>query len=433
MKIVHLIAGAGQMYCGSCIHGNTLTNALRAAGQDVLLAPLYTPLRVDEPTVSRRQVAFGALNVYLQQHSGVFRRMPRLVGRLLDRPSLLRWVGRRAGSTRPESLGPLTVSMLQGERGRQRRELDRLIEWLRGEARPQLVRLSNLMLVGMAGELGRRLHVPVVCSLTGEDAFLERLPEPHYSRARDLLRERCGDLAAMVAMNAHTADLMAEYLSAPRDKIHVIPAGLDLTGHRQPGATEKPHDGTFTIGYLSRICAEKGLDQLAEAFSLLAADAGSGPIRLLAAGYLASGDRPYLERIRTRLIEQGLGDRFQYLGEPDRAAKIEFLQSLDVMSLPAVQRESKGLAVLEAWANGVPTVLPSHGAFPEMVADTGGGLLYEPNNPTALAESLKRIIEDRAMAAELGRRAQEAVYQRYNASLMARRTIELYRSLVGGE
>lgn len=433
MKIVHLIAGAGQMYCGSCIHGNTLTNALRQAGQDVLLAPLYTPLRVDEPTESRRQVAFGALNVYLQQHSGVFRRMPRVVGRLLDSPGLLRWVGRRAGSTRPESLGPLTVSMLQGEGGRQRRELDKLIKWLQGNVRAELVRLSTVMLVGMAGEIGRRLDVPVVCTLNGEQAFLERLPEPHYSRARALLRTRCGDLAAMVAMNAYTADLMAEYLSAPRDKIHVIPPGLDLTGHREPGANEKFHDGTFTIGYLSRICAEKGLDQLAEAFCLLAADDQCPPIRLVAAGYLASGDRPYLKRIRRRLRQQGLADRFQYLGEPDRAAKIEFLQSLDVMSLPSVQHESKGLAVLEAWANGVPTVLPSHGAFPEMVADTGGGLLYDSNNPAALAETLKRILADRAMAAELGRRAQEAVHQRYNASLMARRTIQLYGSLVGEE
>ena len=48
MKIVHLVAGAGEMYCGSCLHANTLAAALRREGHDVLLAPLYMPLRTDE-------------------------------------------------------------------------------------------------------------------------------------------------------------------------------------------------------------------------------------------------------------------------------------------------------------------------------------------------------------------------------------------------
>jgi glycosyltransferase involved in cell wall biosynthesis len=124
-----------------------------------------------------------------------------------------------------------------------------------------------------------------------------------------------------------------------------------------------------------------------------------------------------------------LADRFDYLGELDRPGKIAFLQSLDLFSVPTVYRESKGLFALEAWANGVPAVLPAHGAFPEMVEDTGGGLLFEPGKPQALAEALKQMILNPDFADKCGRRAKQIVHERYNADVMARRMIELYKKL----
>jgi glycosyltransferase involved in cell wall biosynthesis len=319
--------------------------------------------------------------------------------------------------------------MLRGEEGRQRKELRKLVRWLEQEVRPDLVHLSNVMLAGMARQLTTRLGVPVVCTLSGEDTFLEKLSEPHYSEARNVLRERCADLAGLVALNHYYADFMADYLSVPRERIRVIPPGLKLAGHAagqnagQPERSDRP----LVIGYLSRICPEKGLHQLAEAFRLLAGEKGLPPIRLVAAGYLGSSERPYLERIRRQLAGWGLADRFDYLGELDRTAKIAFLESLDVMSVPTVHRESKGLPILEAWASAVPVVLPDHGAFSELIHDTGGGLLCEPESLSALAAGLKRMLLDPEFASECGRRAQEAVRRRYNASLMAERTIELYR------
>ena len=86
MKIVHLIAGAGPMYCGSCMHGNTLAAALRKAGADVVLAPVYTPLRTDEENVSIDRLAMGGINVYLDEGLPFWRWMPALVRRQLDRP-----------------------------------------------------------------------------------------------------------------------------------------------------------------------------------------------------------------------------------------------------------------------------------------------------------------------------------------------------------
>ena len=422
------------MYCGSCLHGNTLAAALRQAGQDVLLVPVYTPLRTDEQNVSIERVVLGGINLFLQQRSALFRHTPWWFDRLLDRPGLLHWLSRRGWNTRPERLGALTVSMLRGEQGRQRKELEKLVRWLEQTIRPELVHLSTVMLAGTARELAGRLGVPVVCTLSGEDAFLEKLPEPYYCEARAVLRQRSADLAALVAMNRYYADFMAEYLSVPRGQIHVIPPGLNLSGHGRSWRARSPEGSRqrlVTIGYLARVCPEKGLHQLADAFKLLAQQENLPPMRLLAAGYMDKADRPYLDRIQAQIDDWGLADRFNYLGQLDRAAKIAFLQSLDIMSVPTVYRESKGLSILEAWANAVPVVLPDHGAFTELVQDTGGGLLCEPDNPPALAAALKRMIQDPALADQCGRRAQDAIHQRYNAPLMANRTIELYGSLTG--
>jgi len=98
MRITYLTAGAAGMYCGTCLQDNTLAAALRARGCDVLLVPLYTPIRTDETDVSLDRVFYGGINVYLQQKSALFRHTPWLFDRLLDLPALLRWATGRAVS-----------------------------------------------------------------------------------------------------------------------------------------------------------------------------------------------------------------------------------------------------------------------------------------------------------------------------------------------
>lgn len=427
-QIVHLVPGAGGMYCGSCMHGNTLCAALVAAGVDATLVPLYTPLRTDEENVGVDRVAMGGIQLYLQDRSPLFRHVPWPISRWLDHPGLLRWASRRPTTVRPETLGRLTVSMLQGEQGRQRRELNRLVEWLRRDVRPSVVHLGNVLLVGLARELKRRLEVPVVCTLSGEDIFLEKLPEPYYTQARAALRERAAELAALIAMNGYYADFMADYLPVPRERIHVVPAGLNLEGHAAPDSPRCPAD-VPTIGYFARVCHDKGLHLLVEALKLLADDSSLPPVCVEAAGYLDPADRPYLDAVQRRAAELGLADRFRYVGEPDRSGKIAFLQRLWVMCLPAVYRESKGLSVLEAWANAVPTVLPAHGAFPEMVEATGGGLLYEPGDVSALAAALRRMLTEPDLAAAQGRQAQHAIHRNHHAAAMAAQMVEVYGRL----
>lgn len=430
MRIVYLAAGAGGMYCGACLHDNTLAAALLRTGQDVLLVPTYTPLRTDEKDVSQARMFFGGVNVYLQQSTPLgflFRHTPWKLDALLDSPRLMRFLTRKGPSVDPAKLGGLTVSMLRGEEGRQRKELEKLVHWLETEIRPDVVHLSNAILSAMARQIAARLRVPVVCGLAGEDVFLERLVEPHYSQARELLRERARDVSAWVSLNRYYADTMIEYMQLDPHKVHVIPHGLDLTGHGM--RSHAAGNETIDIGYFARITPDKGLHHLVEAFRLLCRDESLPPLRLRAAGYLAGEDKPYLAGLEKKLSAWGLADRFRYEGEPDRAGKIAFLQSLDVMSLPTVYRESKGLSVLEALANAVPVVLPAHGAFPELIADTHGGVLHAPDDPAALAEALKPLLRDRQAAAAMGLRGQQAVRDRYHADAMARRTMELYARL----
>jgi glycosyltransferase involved in cell wall biosynthesis len=430
MKIVYLIAGAGGMYCGSCLHGNALVAGLRSLGEDALLAPLYTPLKTDEENQSIDRIAFGGINVYLQQHSALFRHTPWIFDRLLDRPKFLRWISKKNSTIRPENLGELTVSMLQGEKGRQKKEVEKLVAWLM-EIRPDIVHLNNALLLGPAREIRNRLGVPVVASLTGEDSFVENLLEPHYSSARKLLGERASELDGLTAMNRYFADYMADYLSVPRSKIEVVPPGLNLSGYGPKPSYRKEANSPFILGYFARICPEKGLHQLAEALKILSEQKSLPPIRLRAAGYMNPADRWYLEKIASELAQSGLASSFEYAGELDHAAKVAFLQSLDLFSVPTIYRESKGLSILEAFAAGVPVVLPRHGVFPELIESTGGGTLCEPLKPSALAQAIKKSLLDPGGAEVSGRTAQQIVREQYNAVYMSRRMLKWYRTIRG--
>jgi len=429
MKVAYITAGAAGMYCGSCLHDNTLARAMIRKGHDVALIPLYTPIRTDEEDVSIDRVFYGAINVYLEQKSALFRHTPWLVDRMLNSRGLLNWAARRgAASSQAKELGALTLSVLQGEEGKQRKELDRLVEWLRHAYRPDIVHLSNSMLSGLARRIHAELGVPVVCSVQGEDLFLEQLVEPHLGRVMDQLRERAGDVAGFIATSRYYADFMREFLQVPADRMHQVNLGIRVDGYdeRQDEVGERP----FVIGYLARICPEKGLHLLVEGFKRLLDATGRGRVRLEIAGYLGEGDRDYFDGIMKQVAAWGIDDSVRHRGEIDRAAKIGFLQSLDVLSVPTIYREPKGLFVLEALAAGTPVVQPGHGAFPELLEATGGGLLVEPGSADALSVALRELLEDPARRRELGRNGRKAVRKGYDDGTMAENTAEVYRRYV---
>jgi len=429
LRIAYIAAGAAGMYCGNCLHDNTLARAVIDMGHELLLIPTYTPLRTDEADQSLHKVYFGGINVYLQQKSALFRRLPGILDWLIDSPKLIDFFARRSMSVAPQDLGEMTLSMLHGEEGNQRKELDKLSDFLATEVKPHIVHLSNALLLGMARQLRSRLQVPVLCTVSGEDMFLDGLGDRYREQAHAALRERARDAAAFVSLNRYYADVMAQRLNVGTDRIHVVRHGLNLDGWGprtwQPGQC-------FEIGYLARIAPEKGLHILAEALKILAADQAIPPVRVRAAGYLGKNYRGYLSEVLARVRQWGLTDRFEYVGEVDRAGKIAFLQSLGCLVMPTVYPESKGLPVVEAWACGTPVVVPRHGTFPELLADVDGGTMFEPENPESLAAELKRYIRQPELTVEYGNRAREAVHARYTARRMADDTIALYREVLEG-
>jgi glycosyltransferase involved in cell wall biosynthesis len=430
VQIVYLAAGAAGMYCGSCLHDNTLAAALLRRGEEVLLVPIYTPLRTDEANVSLPRVFFGGINAYLQQRFALFRHTPAWLDAWLDRPWLLNLVTRRASSVDPARLGPMTVSMLSGESGNQRKELAKLVAWICGEVRPDVVHLSNSMMLGLARQIQDQAGPPIVCALSGEDLFLEQLVEPYYSQARQLLRERASEIPAFTALNDFYAERMADYLSVPRARVQVIPHGLDLDTYDAPTRPDRQPSGQpLRIGFLARICHEKGLHLLVEAGEQLARREDLPPFEIRAAGYLGAGTS-YLKDLQRRAESGPLAGKFHYDGEPDLAGKRQFLASLDLLSTPTVYRESKGLPVLEAWASGVPVVVPRHGAFPEMIAASGGGLLHEAEDPADLARCLAVLLQDPQQRNALGTAGKQAIRTRYHSAAMADQTLALYRRVV---
>jgi glycosyltransferase involved in cell wall biosynthesis len=193
---------------------------------------------------------------------------------------------------------------------------------------------------------------------------------------------------------------------------------------------ERRHDSNarpFTVGYLARVAPEKGLAALCDAYVRFRQMAGVESARLEVAGYMAADQKPYLSEAQRMLTRAGLGGEFRYHGVLDRDQKIDFLRNLDVFSVPTTYVEPKGLFLLEAMACGVPVVQPSHGAFPEMLEKTGGGILVDPGSPAALGEGLYRLWKEPALRASLGQRGFDGVRQYYSVAHSADRMLEAYK------
>src|SRR6478672_1697326 len=263
MKILAFTAGAAQMYCGSCIRDNALAAELKRQGHDVILQPIYTPTLTDETNVSEEKVVFGGISVYLEQHSSLFRNTPWLLDRLWDSKLALKLASRRSIAVNPRALGELTVSMLRGEDGNQRKEIEKLAAWLRTEPPPDIVTLPNSILISLARPIRRAVGRPVCCLLQGEDLYLDNLPEPYRAQSLELLRAQVEHVDLFVAVSEYYAAFMRRYLGIPAHKMSVVPLGINL---KDFNPDLRFRGNCFTVGYFARIAPEKGLHLLADAY-----------------------------------------------------------------------------------------------------------------------------------------------------------------------
>src|SRR5438105_1512211 len=315
MRILALTSGAANMYCGSCLRDNALAAELIAQGHDCMLVPTYTPTLTDEPNVSQEKVFFGGISVYLEQYSALFRHTPRWLDRLWDTSWAIKHASRRSIAVAPQQLGALTVSVLRGEDGFQRKELRKLIDWLRELPPPDVVALPYSLLISLARPIKEVLHCPVVCTLQGEELFLSGLPEPYRIEAVDLIRANVKHVDGSIAVSHYGAEFMAGYVGIPQDKMHVVPLGINLEGHEP---RKRPTSPDFTIGYFARVAPEKGLHVLCEAYRYLRDRRNFPTARLEVAGYLAPEHKAYLSSIERKMKEWDLGEEFNYRGVLDR-------------------------------------------------------------------------------------------------------------------
>ncbi|MEY2409288.1 MAG: hypothetical protein QOF48_1958 [Verrucomicrobiota bacterium] len=426
MNIVQITPGAGAMYCGGCFRDNALVAELRRAGHEALMVPLYLPLTLDEPDQSAHtRLFFGGINVYLEQKYPWFRRLPRWALRPLESRMLLKWVTGRAAQTRAADVGDLVLSMIRGEEGNQARELEALIDWLKTQPRPDVVCLSNALLVGMARQIKAALQVPIACLLAGEDNFLDGLPSPIREQAWQILAERCREVDLFLPPSDYFAELMSRRLHLKPERVRMAPEGINLAGFT--GAkSAMPYP---VLGYFARLCREKGLDVLVDAFIELKKRESGRELRLHVGGGCGPSDEPFVTEQKQKLRAAGVLDHVHFFLNVDRDEKLEFFRKLTVFSTPALYGEAFGLYLLEAMASGVPVVQPRHAAFPEILATTGGGVLCDAGDARALADAIEPLLLDPARALELGRRGREAVVARFGIDQMATRVVAEFTAL----
>jgi glycosyltransferase involved in cell wall biosynthesis len=403
-----------------------LVSALCGLGHDAVIVPLYLPMTLDEPNATpEAPLLFGGINVYLQQKSGLFRKTPGWVDGLMNARGLLKAAAKRASMTAPRDLGELTLSTLRGEGGFQAKEVEKVVAWLSEGMTPDVVCLSNVLLIGLARRIREATGAAVVCTLQGEDTFLDSLPEPERAQSWGTLVERTTDVAAFIAPSRYYAELMTERLQLTDDKVHVVHNGISLAGYEPASSAPDPP----VLGYLARLCPTKGLATLVEAFVLLRGEGRLETLQLRAGGTQTGDDAAFVDQLRTRLADEGLDGDAEFLPNLDREEKLSFLRSLTVMSVPATYGESFGLYVLEAMASGVPVVQPRHAAFPELIELTGGGLLCEPDDARSLADAIEPLITDPAGARAMGERGRQAVLRDFSAERMAQRVAEVCESV----
>jgi len=430
MKSIHVLPGSGDnFYCENCVRDNATVRALVRAKEDVVAVPMYLPQIVDKvDLVTNTPVFYGGINSYLQQVSGFFRWTPRWIDRLFDSRWMLKMAAKRAGSVRARGLGELTLSVMQGADGKQKKELDRLLHWLDGVDRPDLVHLSTPLLMGIGLAIHKRFGIPVVCTVHDEDVWIDAMEEPWRTRCWETMAEGGRDVAAFITLSSWYGEVMRDRLKIDAPKMHVIPVGVDAGDPPSGGPPNPP-----AIGYLARMAESMGLSTLVDAWLQLKKSETFKNLRLHLLGGKTADDGPFLERLRKRLADEGVAGDVKFFDDFSPKARREFLSTVSVLSVPTPGGVAFGTYILEAGAAGVPVVQPRIGSYPEMVDGTGGGVLYEPHTADALAKALGGLLGDEALRAELGRRGRESVVRSYSLATMAQKLMDLYRTVVPAE
>ena len=417
------------MICGSCLRDNILVKRLRDLDCSVVLVPVYTPITVEGENCSDNALLYGGISVYLEQKFPPFRYLPGFMTKWLDRPGLVSSLTKkRKIEIEAENLGELTLSILRGEKGNQRQSLKRAVQWIKKESKPDIINLTNLLIAGFVPSMKRELNSPVIVTLQGDDLFLDELTESHRSLVVSELRRLASHIDGFITFSQFYAKKMADLLEVPEEKFHLVNLGVDTDEFndftRHP--TKDP-----TIGYFGRLAPEKGFHNIVDAFIEIHQEYNLNNARLCAGGWLSPADQNFFNQQVEKLKSANLINFFDHAGSPNLDKKKDFLGKIDVFSLPTTHEEPKGLSVLEAQACGIPAVQPDQGIFPEMLAKTKGGILYDPMDSKSLAKEIVRLLKDKDHANQLGEMGRKNTFELFSAKKMAKETLQVYHQFTG--
>lgn len=417
------------MYCGGCFRDNALVSALREREHNVLMVPLYLPLTLDEPDQTNGTPTFyNGINVYLEQKYKLFRKGPKWLHDLAGAPWLLKRLSKRAVKTQPAEVGDLTLSMLEGEVGNQARELDLLIDFLKTqEEKPDVVVLSNALMMGMVRKLRSALNTPVVVTLQGEDWFVNSLPEQFRDRCWQQLVQRAQEVDMFVSPSQYYAAEMMRHLHVGPEKMRIVHNGINLDGYMQSAVAPHPP----SLGYFARMCEEKGLGLLVDTYIELKRRDRVPHFKLRVGGGCGPSDEIYVETLKDKMRKAKCLKDVEFYPNLTRGDKLAFFRQLTVFCTPAMYGESFGLYLIEAMAAGVPAVMPRTAAFPEIFEAIGGGTLAEPN-PVALADAIMPFLRDPNGAREYGERVRANTHNQFGVDLMAERMLAVYEEASDG-
>jgi glycosyltransferase involved in cell wall biosynthesis len=261
--------------------------------------------------------------------------------------------------------------------------------------------------------------------LQGEDAFLDTLVEPYRTRAWDLVRELGKSVSKFVAPSRFYAEAMAGRLGVPVEEIAVVYNGLNFDAYNR--ARREPD--VPTIGYLARMIHGKGLTTLVDAFISLVKRNTVPDVRLRIAGAKTNVDEKYVRDLQNRLKAANLDGRVTWEPNVSFDEKVDFMHEITVFSVPATYGEAFGLYVAEAQACGLPVVQPRHGAFPEILAKTEGGVICDPDDPEALSRAIEGLLVDDVKRRQMGEKAMFNARAEFSASRMAERFEEVLASV----
>jgi len=425
---MHIIPGSGgSFYCGNCLRDSKYVEAMRKSDHMVRKLPMYLPLFADEHDLSREiPVFYGAISIYLKQQFPIFRKAPGWVDRALNSKPMLKLASKFAGSTRAKGLEEMTISMLLGEEGQQKEELQKMVDWIVENCDPDVIHLSNALLLGLAHQLGERMQVPVICSLQDEDVWVDVMKPSAAESVWKLMSKKADHVAKFISVSDFYAGVMKEKMSLPQEKVASVHIGVDPADYTFKAAGEKKRN----IGYVSRMCHSNGLDILVDAFILLKKKEGFEDVNLVLTGGSTGDDKKFLSDIRSRLRENGLQKQVEFHEDFEEEGLREYLEKVAVVSVPVRNGEAFGIYLLECMASGIPVVQPALGAFPEIVELTDGGVIYKENTPEALALALEKLLSDPKELDRLSSAGKAGVEKHFHIDIQAERMVEVYQSAI---